>query len=157
MSLTGVVVRRSASELVVTGRLRAGAIAILLGLLLVVSGALTPAAGYFRVIAPVGAALFILYGVAMSRTRVVLQPSRFVLAGYDGLRPYRATGKLADLEIIGVSALMPQLEGIPHKDPNYFLQLSVAGRNFRAFRGLERSELEYIAAQLVEWKTRCAA
>jgi len=52
---------------------------------------------------------------------------------------------------------MPQLEGIPHKDPNYFLQLSVAGRNFRAFRGLERSELEYIAAQLVEWKTRCAA
>ena len=156
IKLRGVVVHRSTDELAVTGRLRIGVVAGLatvFGVMIMFSG---PAPGHFRVLMAAGMALGISIVVARSRSRLVLGPTGFVVSGYEGLRRYQLAGRLENLEVVGVVPMMPELENMPYKDPDYFLHTVVDGRIVRAFRGLPRAELDEIAAQIRGWKASCA-
>ncbi|MEP6654379.1 MAG: hypothetical protein ABJA82_13545 [Myxococcales bacterium] len=154
--LTGVVIRDSGSQIDIVGRARVVPMAIVAGALIAVATAIPARTGYLRSILLAGVALGIVQTIARARTRLVLQSNGFVLTGWDRLSRYRLVGKISDLDVIGVIAMLPHLEGMPYKDPDFFLQLAVAGKTYRAFRGLERSELENVSAQLVKWKDQCA-
>jgi hypothetical protein len=156
IKLRGVVVHRSTDELMVTGRLRIGlvtALTTLFGIMIMFSG---PAAGHFRILMAAGMAIGISILAARSRSRLVLRPTSFLVSGYEGFRRYQLVGRLDRLDIVGVVPMMPQLENMPYKDPDYFLQTVVDGKIVRAFRGLPRAELDEIAAQIRDWKARCA-
>ncbi len=156
--LTGVVIFRSGGELTIEGRRSFRKIVVAaLGVAAVVAmfhGIARMDRIAFGIIAAAALSLGVADALASFSfpTRLVLRPNGVRLTGFQFPRRYSVSGRVAELDVVGVQTMHPELETLPDRTPSYFLQIAVAGKTIRAFHDVPRAELDEVVSEIRSWR-----